>query len=86
MRQEFLGQRDFIATQFKEVEKKMDGPFKEAAVPWQQYEVDVTEYRKTEKYQDYMKYLAELKASPVTQIYNRPHESKHSSNAYSIRG
>ena len=29
MRQEFLGQRDFIATQFKEVEKKMDGRFKE---------------------------------------------------------
>ena len=29
MRQEFLGQRDFIATQLKEVEKKIDGRFKE---------------------------------------------------------
>ena len=29
MRQEFLGQRDFIATQFREVEKKMDGRFQE---------------------------------------------------------
>jgi hypothetical protein len=29
MRQEFLGQRDFIASQFREVEKKMDGRFEE---------------------------------------------------------
>lgn len=29
MRQEFLGQRDFITTQFQEVEKKMDRRFKE---------------------------------------------------------
>ena len=29
MQQEFLGQRGFIATQFKEVEKKIDGRFKE---------------------------------------------------------
>lgn len=29
IRQEFLGQRDFIASQFREVEKKMDGRFEE---------------------------------------------------------
>jgi len=29
MRQEFLGQREFIATQFKQIEKKMDGRFQE---------------------------------------------------------
>jgi hypothetical protein len=29
MRQEFLGQRDFVASQFREVEKKMDGRFQQ---------------------------------------------------------
>lgn len=29
MRQEFLDQREFIASQFREVEKKMDGRFEE---------------------------------------------------------
>lgn len=57
-----------------------------ATALWQRYESDVTEYRKTAKYQVYMKYLTEFKFSHVTKDPNRSHESRRSSNTGSIPG
>lgn len=34
-----------------------------AAVPWQKFKADVVEYKKTDQYQEYERYLADFKAS-----------------------
>ncbi|KAL8983069.1 MAG: hypothetical protein Q9177_005087 [Variospora cf. flavescens] len=43
MQREFLGQREFIASQFREVEKKMDGRFKQVDGRFEEFEMKMNE-------------------------------------------